>query len=73
MRAIQALIANFQKKQEFYLRMINQILMFTGPLRCPGGMPRPTTALPQPHSQRQGITRLKEISCDPKISQLSPV
>ena len=73
LRAIQALIANFQKKQEFSLRMINQILMFTGPLRCPGGMPRPTTALPQPHSQRQGNRRLKEIWCDPKFSQLSPV
>ena len=44
--------------------------MSTGPLCCPGGMPRPTTALPQPHSQRQGNRRLKEISCDPKFSNL---
>ena len=66
-------LLTFRGKKEFSLRMINRILMSTGPLRCPGGVPRPTTPLPQPHSQRQGITRLKEIWCDPKISQLSPV
>ena len=72
LHAIQALIAELQKK-EFSLKIINRLLMSTGSLRCPGGLPRPTTALPQPHSQRQGNRRLKEISYDPKISQLSPV